>query len=250
MKIRILNDYEAMSQAAAQLLIAEISKKPDAVVCFPTGGTPMRMYEILNQECQKGNVDFSKVRVRSVDDYVGLAPEHNQSYYYYLQTLFFSKSNFNPDNIHLIDSCAEDMEEECRRYSQLLKDDGGIDLIIDGIGENGHIGFNEPAEFLHDYIHVEDVSPWTAEVNARFFNDITEVPRQAVTVGILDMLEAKKLVILSNGAKKAPVWKKIFEEPTISTQFPASFLKLANNAYVLMDQESAKGLENQTFKTF
>ncbi|MEA5026649.1 Glucosamine-6-phosphate deaminase 1 [bioreactor metagenome] len=250
MKIRVLDNYEQMSREAAELVINEVRIKNNAIICFPTGSSPLRMYEILCEECQKGNVDFSKVRVRSVDDYVGLAPDNNQSYYYYLQSLFFSKCNFQPANICLIDSCASNMEEECRRYNDLLKKEGGIDLILDGIGENGHIGFNEPAEFLHDDIHVEDVSEWTAKVNARFFSSVNEVPKQAVTVGILDMLEAKKLIVLSSGIKKAPVWKKIFADRTISTQFPASFLKLANNAYVLMDQASASLLDKHLYTTF
>ena len=250
MKFRVTENYEAMSQQAAKIIIDEIRLKPNLTVCFPTGGTPLRMYEILCEECSKGNVDFSKVRVRSVDDYVGLAPEHDQSYYYYLHTLFFSKCNFNPENIQLINSCAQDMTEECKRYRQLLKDDGGIDLLLDGIGENGHIGFNEPADFLNDYMHVESVSKWTAEVNSRFFDSVDEVPKQAVTVGILDMFNARKLVILSNGIKKAKAWRRVLSEPMLSTQFPASFLKLANNVFVLMDKESAQECEDLVIDLF
>ncbi len=243
MKFNLVNDYEEMSQTAARMVIEEIKRKPNLLACFPTGGTPLRMYEILVEEYQQGHVDFSSVRVRSVDDYVGLAPEHDQSYYYYLHTLFFSKCNFDSKNIHLIDSCAEDMEAECENYKNQLIKDGGIDLILDGIGENGHIGFNEPAEFLCDRFHVEQVSEWTARVNARFFETINEVPRFAVTVGILDMLQAKKLIILSSGTKKAAAWNRVLRDPVIATSFPASFLKLAENTVVVLDKESARDCE-------
>jgi len=249
MKFNLVNDYEEMSQQAAQLVIEEIKRKPNLVACFPTGGTPLRMYEILCEEYQQGHVDFSSVRVRSVDDYVGLPPEHDQSYYYYLHTLFFSKCNFDPKNIHLIDSCAEDMAVECENYKQLLMDDGGIDLLIDGIGENGHIGFNEPAAFLCDRFHVEEVSEWTTRVNARFFESINDVPKFAVTVGILDMLQAKKLIILSSGAKKATAWNRVLRDSILTTNFPASFLKLAENVVVILDKESVRDCEELIIKS-
>ena len=239
MNITIFESYEALSREAARLVIEEIRKKPDLCVCFPTGSTPERLYEILVEEYSHGHVDFSKVRVRSVDDYVGLAPDHTQSYAYFLNKRLFSHCNFNPKNIHLIDSCAKDLEAECQAYNQKLRNDGGIDLILDGIGENGHIGFNEPADQLYERFHIERVSEWTRKVNARFFDSIDEVPTQALTVGILDLLEAKTFLVLSNGNKKAETWRKLVEEPCFTTQFPASFLKLGKNVHCLIDKESA-----------
>lgn len=239
MNVKIVKDYEAMSQEAARVVIDQVKKKKDLIVCFPTGSTPIRMYELLVEENKKENVDFSHVQVRSVDDYVGLPPQHTQSYAYFLNDLLFSKCNFNPENIRLINSCALNMEEECRRYAKMLKDEGGIDLIIDGIGENGHIGFNEPANLLMDRYHIEKVSEWTRKVNARFFESMNEVPELAVTVGVLDLLESKMFLILSNGIKKAEAWKRVFHDEYISSDFPASFLKLGRNVHCILDEASA-----------
>lgn len=239
MNVMIVKDYESMSREAAKIVIDQVVKKPDLIVCFPTGSTPIRMYEILIDENAKGNVDFSKVQVRSVDEYVGLPTEHNQSYAYFLNQVFFSKCNFNPENIRLIQSCEADMSKECQRYANILETEGGIDLMIDGIGENGHIGFNEPAKMLMDRYHVERVSEWTRKVNARFFETENDVPKFAVTVGLLDLLESKMLLVLSNGEKKAEAWKRLFQDEYISTYFPASFLKLGKNVHCILDEASA-----------
>jgi glucosamine-6-phosphate deaminase len=239
MKFTKVKDYEAMSQLAAELVIEAINKQPNLVVCFPTGGTPIRMYELLVEAYHQGRVDFSAVRVRSVDDYIGLPPDHEQSYYYYLNEALFSKVNVNPANIKMVSTCEPDMEKCCLEYAELLVNDGGIDLMIDGIGENGHIGFNEPAPYLCDRYHVERVSDWTIEVNGRFFNHPDEVPKYAVSVGVLDLLEAKQYLVLSSGVKKAKVWQRLLSESRIDPQFPASFLKLAPHVHCILDEESA-----------
>jgi glucosamine-6-phosphate deaminase len=239
MNITVFESHEAMSREAARLVIEAIRKKPDLVVCFPTGGTPERLYELLVEEYKAGDVDFSKVKVRSVDDYVGLTPDNDQSYAYYLHHRLFSHCNFNPDNIELINSCAKDLDSECRRYNQKLKDEGGIDLILDGIGENGHIGFNEPSDHLYERFHVEKVSEWTRQVNARFFKSLDDVPTEALTVGVLDLLQAKTFLVLSSGMKKAKAWNRLCSEPYLTTEFPASFLKLGRNVKCLIDKESA-----------
>ena len=239
MNITVFDNHEALSQAAAELVIDEIKKKPDLIVCFPTGSTPIRLYEILIEAYQKGKVDFSKVRVRSVDEYVGLSQDHPQSYAFFLSIHLLSCCNFDPKNIELINGAAQDPQAECLRYAQKLKEEGGIDLILDGIGENGHIGFNEPADQLYDHYHLESLSPWTRQVNARFFESIVDVPDQAMSVGVLDLLEAKTFLVLSSGKKKAEVWRRLSTENTLSTRFPASLLKLSQNVHCLIDQESA-----------
>ena len=246
MNITVFESHEAMSREAARLVIEEIRKKPDLVVCFPTGGTPERLYEILVEECKAGHVDFSKIKVRSVDDYVGLTPDNDQSYAYFLQKRLFSQCNFNPENIELINSCAKDLDAECVRYNQKLKDEGGIDLILDGIGENGHIGFNEPSDRLYERFHVEKISDWTRQVNARFFSTVDEVPTQALTVGVVDLLHAKTFLVLSSGKKKALAWKRLLDEDYLSTQFPASFLKLGVNVQCLIDEESASLISDRS----
>jgi glucosamine-6-phosphate deaminase len=239
MRFVLTNDYESMSRAAADLVIRQVTKKPDLVACFPTGGTPVRMYELLVEACRKGDVDFSRVTVLSVDDYVGLPPEHEQSYFRYLHTQFFDHCNFNQSKILLIDTMAADMEAECTRYNQLIRDCGGLDLVVDGIGENGHIGFNEPSDHMVLGMHLERVSDWTARVNSRFFHNVHEVPKYAVTIGIDDMLKARTLLVMSNGPKKAAAFDRLLKENTITTEFPASFLKLADNAVIILDKESA-----------
>ena len=239
MEFILTKDYEAMSIAAAELIIEQIREKPDLTVCLPTGSTPRRMYELLIEANKEKRVDFSAVTVLSVDEYAGLSFDHVKSYAHVLHTTFLDKCNFDPGKIFLMNSGAGDLNAECGRYNRLIEESGGIDLYIDGIGENGHIAFNEPSEQFVLGVHIGAVSEWTARVNSRFFDSVDEVPKQVITLGVDDIINSKCVMILSNGPKKAGAIKRLVTENTITTQFPASFLKLSQNAVLIMDEETA-----------
>ena len=243
MKFIITDNYEEMSKTATEMVIAVIKEKTDAVICFPTGSTPLRMYELLIAANKAGEVDFSEVRVRSVDEYFGLSGDHDQSYAYFLHEYLLDHINVKKDNVLLIDGGCEDPEAECRRYQALIDRDGGIDLYIDGVGANGHIGFNEPAsEMVLDY-HLQEVSEHTRIANSRFFASLEEVPKQALTIGVNNILAAKKAIFLSNGEHKAEAWRRFTQKAEVSTEFPLSFLHLATNATAILDKASAKYLK-------
>ena len=242
MEFIITEDYESMSQLACEMVMAVIAAKPQALICFPTGSTPLRMYELLIEANQRKAVDFSQVRVRSVDEYVGLAPEHDQSYAYFLRVNFLDHINVNPANINLIDGSGNKLEEVCQAYQQLIDQEGGIDLYIDGVGANGHIGFNEPAEKMVLNFHKQAVSQDTKLANSRFFTKLDDVPSWALSVGVDNILGAKKAIFLSNGKHKAEAWRRFNAERFVTTEFPLSFLHLASNAVAIIDKASAKYL--------
>ncbi len=248
MKFIIKDNYEEMSRDACRIVIEVIKNKPNALICFPTGSTPIRMYELLVEANQKGEVDFSQVRVRSVDEYVGLPASHHQSYAYFLNHHLLSKVNLNPKNVILLETRKDDLEKVCWKYQELIEEDGGIDLYIDGVGENGHLGFNEPAdEMILDY-HVQELAEETRQVNARFFNSIDEVPKRAISIGINDILNARLSLFLSSGTKKAKAWQRFFKNAVVTSQFPLSFLHLSNNSVAIMDLESAMYIEKSLKK--
>ena len=239
MRFIVTKDYEEMSRTAADFVIAAINEKPDMVVCFPTGGTPLRMYELLACANAQGCVDFSKVTVLSVDGYVGLPPEHENNFSYKLHKNLFNNCNFDPDKLLMMNSIADDMDAECERYTKLVQDLGGIDFLIDGIGENGHSAYNEPADFMKLGVHVDKISESTAKANSRFFNSIDEVPKYGITLGIDSFVSAGKVLLLANSPKKAPAIARLVEENTVNPQFPVSFLKLAKDVTVIIDREAA-----------
>ncbi len=240
MKFVIKDTYEEMSRDACRIVIEVIKNKPNALICFPTGSTPIRMYELLVEANKKGEVDFSQVRVRSVDEYVGLPASHNQSYAYFLNHHLLGKVNVKPENVILLETCSKDLNDICLEYQKQIENDGGIDLYIDGVGENGHLGFNEPAnEMILDY-HVQGLAEETRQVNARFFNSIDEVPTTAISIGVNNILAARKSLFLANGEKKAEAWRRFKEDRNITSWFPLSFLHLAKNCYALLDKQAAK----------
>ena len=245
MKIIVKEDYEEMSLFAAEVVIDAVKQNPQAVISFPTGSTPLRMYELLITACQNNEVDFSQIKVRSVDEYVGLAADHDQSYAYFLWDNLLGKINVNPANVVLLDGCAPNPKQACLEYQKLIRDGNGIDLYIDGVGANGHIGFNEPDDALALSYHVQDISRDTRAANARFFTCLEEVPKQALSIGIYDILTARKSLFLSNGSHKAEAWKRYSESDYITPAFPLSFLHLAENALAIIDKASAAEIIEQ-----
>ncbi|ADL07107.1 glucosamine-6-phosphate deaminase [Thermosediminibacter oceani] len=239
MKIIVAGDYQEMSRIAANIIAEEIKKKPDLVLGLATGSTPLGTYRELVRMYKEGKLDFSRVITFNLDEYYGLSPDDKRSYHYYMYRNFFDHVNVRPENIHIPDGTARDVEEECLRYDEEIKKCGGIDLQLLGIGVNGHIGFNEPGDELLTATHLTDLAPDTLAANARFFGSIDEVPRKAITVGLGTIIQAKKILLLASGPEKAAIMAELLDDDAVSTRVPASFLLLHRDVTVVMDKDAA-----------
>lgn len=238
MRMIVMDDYDDMCRKAAQLIEAQITLKPDSVLGLATGSTPLGIYKLLVEWYQNGELDFSKVMTVNLDEYYGLSPESEQSYHYYMNKNLFSKININPDNTYLPDGTCLNAEYECRRYQELTDSLGGIDLQLLGLGHNGHIGFNEPSDGFSKDVHLVDLSDSTIEANRRFFASEEEVPRQAYTMGIGTIFQAKKIVLVVNGEGKKDILRRVLHGP-ICPQIPATILKLHTDVTVVADKAAA-----------
>ena len=225
MKIYVAEDYQSMSRKAANIVSAQVILNPASVLGLATGSTPVGMYKQLIDWYNKGDLDFDQVKSVNLDEYVGLAPDHPQSYRYFMQTNFFDHINIDPAATNVPQGLAADPAAECARYNQVIRGLGGIDIQVLGMGHNGHIGFNEPGNAFELETHVVDLSERTIQANARFFASADEVPRQAMTMGIKSIMMAKKILMLVSGEDKAEAVWKAFAGP-VTPQVPASILQL------------------------
>lgn len=241
MNLIIVKDYQGLSQAAADLVAREIIAKPDTVLCLPTGETPIGMYRELIRKYQRGEIDFSEVVTFNLDEYCSLSPEHPQSYHYYMQHTLFRHINIKTENIHLLNGVTRDIIAECENYDKQILENGGIDLQILGIGNNGHLGFNEPAISLNSKTHPVNLSDDTIHANSRFFKNIEEVPTKALTVGMGAIMKAKKIILLASGEKKMAAINKTING-LVSTQSPSTFLQLHPDVTVIVDKDAASKL--------
>ncbi|MCF6095561.1 glucosamine-6-phosphate deaminase [Thermovorax subterraneus] len=240
MKLIIAKDYAEMSKKAAQIIAEEIKKKPNLVLGLATGATPVGTYRELVKMYKNGEVDFSRVITFNLDEYLGLSHDDERSYHYYMYSNFFDHVNVKPENIHIPNGVAEDIDEECRRYDEAIEKAGGIDLQLLGIGVNGHIGFNEPGDELLTDTHVTNLAPDTIKANARFFESIDQVPKKAITVGLGTIMKAKKIILLASGREKAKIMAELLDEDAVSTKVPASFLLLHRDVTIIMDEDAAE----------
>lgn len=245
MKLIIKKDYDELSKIAAEIILAEINKKPDMVLGLATGSTPIGTYKKLIDFYNEGKVDFSKVTTFNLDEYYGLLPQNSQSYHYFMHKNLFSHINIKPENIHIPNGQAKDADEYVKEYDKTIENAGGIDLQILGIGANGHIAFNEPADELFVGTHLTGLTQSTIEANSRFFNSIDEVPKKAITMGIGSIIKAKKILLLANGKSKAKIIAQLLNNDTITTRIPASVLLLHNDTTLIIDKEASEGCENQ-----
>ncbi|MGO5022752.1 glucosamine-6-phosphate deaminase [Lawsonibacter sp. LCP25S3_G6] len=235
MRIYVTEDYNAMSHRVASILAAQVMLKPDCVLGLATGSTPVGAYKQLVEWYKKGDLDFSQVRSINLDEYVGLAPTHDQSYRYFMQSNLFDHVNIVPDNTNVPYGLAENAAEECRRYNEVIHTLGPIDLQLLGMGHNGHIGFNEPADAFELETHVVDLTDTTIQANARFFASADEVPRQAMTMGIQTIMQAKKVLVAVSGKDKAEIVKKAFTGP-VTPHVPASILQMHPDVILVGDK--------------
>jgi len=228
-------DYEDMSRKAANIISAQVIMKPDCVLGLATGSTPIGLYKELVEGYEKGDLDFSEVKTVNLDEYKGLNRENDQSYYYFMHDNLFDHINIPEENTHLPNGMESDSEKECARYTKLIQSMGGVDLQLLGIGHNGHIGFNEPSESFDKEVHCVNLTQSTIEANKRFFASADDVPKQAYTMGIKTIMQAKKILIVANGEGKADIVRDAFFGP-ITPQVPASVLQLHNDVTLVADE--------------
>lgn len=235
MRIYKGKDYADMSRKAANIISAQVIMKPDCVLGLATGSTPIGLYQQLVAWYEKGDLDFSEVRTVNLDEYKGLSRENDQSYYYFMHHNLFDHVNLPAENSHLPNGMEPDSDKECRRYSELIRSMGGVDLQLLGIGHNGHIGFNEPGDAFDNDVHCVDLTQSTIEANKRFFASADDVPKQAYTMGIKTIMQAKKILIVASGEDKAAIVRDAFFGP-ITPRVPASVLQLHNDVTLVADE--------------
>lgn len=235
MRIYKGKDYADMSRKAANIISAQVIMKPECVLGLATGSTPIGLYQQLVAWYEKGDLDFSEVRTVNLDEYKGLSRENDQSYYYFMHHNLFDHVNLPAENSHLPNGMEPDSDKECRRYSELIRSMGGVDLQLLGIGHNGHIGFNEPGDAFDNDVHCVDLTQSTIEANKRFFASADDVPKQAYTMGIKTIMQAKKILIVASGEDKADIVRDAFFGP-ITPKVPASVLQLHNDVTLVADE--------------
>lgn len=235
MKLIETASYEKLSRSAANLISAQVILKPDSVLGLATGSSPLGTYRQLITWYEKGDVDFDKVISVNLDEYVGLSPKDTQSYRHFMNENFFDHINIRPENTFVPDGCAKNLDAACKAYDAHIEAVGGIDLQLLGIGLDGHIGFNEPDDVFVKNTHVVTLDPSTIRANARFFENEAQVPRRAITMGMVSIMQAKKIVLIANGAAKRDILEKAFFGP-ITPRIPASILQLHPDITVIYSE--------------
>ncbi len=241
MQLCIYASAAQVSEAAANLIAAQITRKPDSVLGLATGSTPVATYQRLIALHRAGALDFSQVTTYNLDEYVGLPEDHPCSYHRFMAEHLFSHVNLRPERRHLPNGNAADLAAEAAAYDRAISQAGGIDLQLLGIGHNGHIGFNEPGPAFLYGCHVVTLSQSTLQANTRFFNSEAEVPRQAVSLGIGSIMSARQVLLLATGADKAEAVRGAVEGD-VDPQVQASILRLHPSAILLLDQAAASRL--------
>ena len=241
MRFYVTEDYAQMSRRAASIIAAQVASKPDCVLGLATGSSPVGAYENLVKWNKDGIISFAEVRSVNLDEYIGLSPEHEQSYRYFMQDNLFDHVDIKPENTNVPNGLAADAEQAAADYEAIIAGLGGVDLQLLGMGHNGHIAFNEPCdEFIMD-THVVELTESTIKANARFFASMDEVPRRAMTMGIRSIIKAKKILVVVAGADKAEAVYKSFAGP-VTPQVPASILQLHADVTVVGDKAAMSKL--------
>ena len=248
MKVLILKNAQDVAMFVADYIIQKINsfepteQKPFFVLGLPTGSTPVPVYDLLVQAHQKGEVSFKNVVTFNMDEYKGLPAEHDQSYHYFMAENLFKFIDIPAEQIHILDGMAEDPKKECAEYESKIKSFGGIDIQLAGIGENGHLAFNEPGTSFDSVTHLQKLTDNTIEVNARFFDKKEDVPQYALTIGLKTVFGAKEVFVLATGEKKAEaIYKSVRKD--VSTNCPASILQEHEKAVFVCDEGAGKKLK-------
>ncbi len=240
MFVEILSDYDAVSERAAEIVL-EALRRDNPVLGCATGSTPIGLYRRLIALGNEEGLDFSRIATFNLDEYVGLPPDHPQSYGRFMREHFFGAAGVDPGRIHMPDGMADDLEAACAAYERSIEVVGGIDLQILGIGSNGHLAFNEPGSSLGSRTRVQALTEKTLSDNARFFGEGEAPPRKAVTMGLGTIMEARKLLMLASGTGKAAAVRDALEGP-VTAMCPASALQMHPHAHILLDEAAASAL--------
>ena len=255
MRLIIEKDYDALSKWAAEYVIKRINEfnpTPEHrfVLGLPTGSSPIGMYKELVKACKEGRVSFKNVVTFNMDEYCGLPESHPESYHSFMANNLFNHIDCPKENIHILNGNAENLDEECARYEELIRQAGGIDLFLGGIGPDGHIAFNEPCSSLSSRTRIKTLTSDTIIANSRFFdNDVNKVPKNALTVGVGTVLDAREVLILVNGHNKARAFQAAVEGP-VTQMWTISALQLHKHGIIVCDEAATDELKVGTYKYF
>lgn len=247
MRILVCKNYEEMSKKAAQMILSQITLKPNSVLGLATGSTPIGMYKNLVDMYNHGIIDFSEVTTFNLDEYYQLPRTNDQSYYYFMHDNLFNHINVRPQNVNIPNGMTSDVEAECEKYDTDIKSAGGIDIQVLGIGHNAHIGFNEPTISFETGTHLVDLKESTIEANARFFESADAVPKKAVTMGTGSIFKAKKIMLLASGEGKADaIYNTVYGK--VTPEVPASILQFHSDIVLILDEAAASKLNKEDYK--
>lgn len=239
MKIITVKDYNEMSQKVAEYVIEKVNQNPNITLGLATGGTPLGMYKYLIEDHQKNKTSYQNAQSFNLDEYVGLSQDDPNSYNYYMYNEFFNHIDITKSKVHIPNGNAPDVQKECIDYEALIEKNGGIDLQILGIGNNGHIGFNEPGTSFQAKTHVIDLTPSTREANARYFHSIEDVPAQAITMGIATIMKSKEILLLISGESKQAALSNLLHGE-IDESSPASVLRNHPCVTIFADEDALR----------
>ena len=247
MRIIVCENYKEVSKKAAQMILSQVTLKPNSVLGLATGSTPIGMYENLVELNKSGDIDFSEVRTFNLDEYYNLPKNNDQSYHYFMHKNLFNHINIKPSNIHIPNGMTEDVDAECERYDSLIKESGGVDIQVLGIGNNAHIGFNEPTVNFEKGTHLVELEESTIEANSRFFDNIEDVPKKAITMGVGSIFKSRKIMLIATGENKAEaIYNTVYGK--VVPEVPASILQFHRDIVLILDKDAAKFLNAKDYK--
>lgn len=246
MKLKVVEDYQAMSRAAADLIIERVRKDPELILGLATGGTPEGTYQNLIRDHQLNATSYARMKTFNLDEYIGIPKNDPNSYRYYMNTHLFDHIDIDKSNTFVPRGNVEDPIEECVRYENILHGHGGVDLQILGIGSNGHIGFNEPGTSFSSETHIVSLAQTTREANSRFFPSLEDVPKQAITMGIGTIMKSKEILLLISGERKQEAVKRLLTGE-VHESFPASILNQHPSVTVIVDHATSALIDPHLF---
>lgn len=244
MNVIVVKDYQEMSQEGGQFLYNQIKENPNITLGLATGGTPIGVYQELIKRHKKNPLQLSDITTFNLDEYIGLSPVSPNSYHYYMKQHLFGPLRISSEQAYLPNGTATNPEEECNRYERLIKEKGGIDVQVLGVGSNGHIGFNEPTTPFCSRTQVVELVKSTIEANARYFDSIEEVPRRAISMGIQTIMEAREIILFANGESKAEAMYQLLANTKVTENWPVTILKKHPKVTVIIDEAASHKILN------
>lgn len=241
MKLIKVKDYHEMSRKSCELFVEKLNDIASPVFGLATGSTPIGLYECLVELYKQKKISFENVTTFNLDEYIGLSADHPQSYHYFMDDVFFQHIDISPENTHLPNGVSDDLLRECNNYEQLIEESGGVDLQILGIGDNGHIAFNEPGSNFTGKTDIVNLTQETLEANSRFFESVEDVPTQAITMGIGTIMKASEIILLASGEAKADALKHVIDGE-ITEDVPATILQKHNHVTIIADEAALSKL--------